>query len=401
MYYKRYNNNRTTSSRWPSNRGFGKRPIKALSYEELHRIIANSKIASETSIQEMPSTTTLFKDLPISDTLKTNILKKGYDALTPIQNQAIPAILEGKDIIGIANTGTGKTAAFLVPLVEKISKNRSHKVLIITPTRELALQIRDELTSLTTYLNIYSTLCIGGASMHYQKRDLLRNPNFVIGTPGRIKDLIRQDVLNLSAFNNIVLDEADRMVDIGFVAEIKFFISLLPKQRQSLFFSATISPKVKEIINSFVQDPVTISVRTRDTAKNITQEVVEVYRSVKVEVLHDLLIKESFKKTLIFGRTKRGVESLEKELRLRGFKAASIHGDKPQNQRQRVLKQFNFNEIDILLATDVASRGLDINDVSHVINYDIPESLDAYIHRIGRTGRGEKKGIALTFLEID
>ncbi|MEK7061298.1 MAG: DEAD/DEAH box helicase [Patescibacteria group bacterium] len=340
-----------------------------------------------------------FGDFEIDEELKRNILEKGYKTPTPIQDQAIIPLLEGKDLIGIANTGTGKTAAFLIPLINKVLKDPREQVLIITPTRELAAQIRDEFISFSKGLRIYCALCIGGGSMGMQVRDLRYNPNFVIGTPGRIKDLLRSRYLNLSNFRSIVLDEADRMVDIGFMADIKYIISLLPKTRQSLFFSATIDGKVREILNSFVQNPIIVSVKTGDTAENIQQEVVRVIdREKKIEQLHGLLIQKEFEKVLLFGRTKHGVQKLSDELVRRGFRADAIHGNKKQNQRIRTLDRFKRSEIQILLATDVASRGLDIPNVSHVINYDLPESYDAYIHRIGRTGRADKKGIALTFI---
>ena len=340
-----------------------------------------------------------FEDFPVALEIKKNIAGKKYASPTPIQDQAIPAICAGSDIIGIANTGTGKTAAFLIPLVDKILKNPRQKVLIVIPTRELALQIEGQLFEFARGLNIKSALCIGGASLRRQRSRLLENPNFVIGTPGRIKDLIGQNCLDLSKFENVVLDEADRMVDIGFIGDIKYFISLLPKIRQSLFFSATIPPKVQEIIQTFVKDPVTISVKSANTPENINQEIVKVAdRAKKVDKLHDLLIQDGFDKVLIFGRTKWGVQKLADELKSRGFKAGSIHGNKSQNQRQKTLELFSTNQIRILLATDVASRGLDIDNVSHVINYDMPSSYDDYVHRIGRTGRANKRGTALTFV---
>lgn len=351
-------------------------------------------------IDNPPMSYNRFEDFPISDQLKSNISYKKYNSPTPIQDKAIPAILSGKDVIGIANTGTGKTAAFLIPLVDKVFKNRTEKVLIVTPTRELALQIGDELRDLTKGMGIHAVLCIGGMSVGRQKNDLKRNPNFVIGTPGRIKDLIQQKALYLSQFNNVVLDETDRMVDIGFINDIKYFISLLPQNRQSLFFSATVSEKVKEIIRDFVFNPVTVSVKQQDTAENIDQDIIKVInKEQKIYQLFDLLRKEGFDKVLIFGRTKWGVQKLTEKLIQKGFKAGAIHGNKNQNQRQRVLEQFKRNEISILLATDVASRGLDIEGVSHVINYDMPASYEDYIHRIGRTGRANKKGTALTFID--
>lgn len=340
-----------------------------------------------------------FSDFNIADDLKRNIFEKGYKTPTPIQDQAIKSILDGKDLVGIANTGTGKTAAFLIPLINKVLKDRNNKVLILAPTRELAIQIRNEFLGFSRFLKIYSCLCIGGENIKGQIRDLSRNPNFIIATPGRIQDLIRSRVVDLRNFSSVVLDEADRMVDIGFIKDIKYIISLLPKNRQSLFFSATISNEVKQILQSFVRNPVTISVKTRDTIENITQKAINFHDMTnKVDVLHELLIQKEFAKVLIFGRTKHSVQRLSDELVIRGFKAGAIHGNKNQSQRIRILEKFIRSEIQILVATDVASRGLDIPNVSHVINYDLPESYDTYIHRIGRTGRLDKKGVALTFI---
>lgn len=341
-----------------------------------------------------------FEDFPIALEIKRNIASKGYSLPTPIQDQTIPLVCSGRDVIGIANTGTGKTAAFLIPLVNKVFKNRTESALIVAPTRELAIQIHGQLLEFARGLSIRSVLCIGGTSMSRQRSELRQNPHFVIGTPGRIKDLVGQHCLNLSRFGNVVLDEVDRMVDIGFISDIKYFISLLPKKRQSLFFSATISGEVQGIIQPFVTNPVTISVKEGNTAKNISQEIVKVTgKEQKVNKLHDLLNREDFRKVLIFGRTKRGVQKLTDELTSRGFKAGVIHGNKRQSHRQKTLDQFRRNQIRILLATDIAARGLDIDDVSHVINYDMPASYDDYVHRIGRTGRVDKKGVALTFVE--
>ena len=341
-----------------------------------------------------------FEDFQISRQLKQNVISKGYKEPTPIQDQAIPAILSGKDFIGIANTGTGKTAAFLIPLIDKVSKSNTEKVLIVTPTRELAEQIDNEFRDFTRGLGLFSTLCIGGKNMHTQISQLRRNSTFVIGTPGRLRDLIKRHVLDLSHFNNVVLDETDRMVDIGFIDEIKYFVSLLPKKRQSLFFSATIAPKIREILQAFVSDPVTVSVKKQEVAENITQDLVRVpHGKTKIDHLHEILTKQEFLKVLIFGNTKWGVQKLTDELVKRGFNAGAIHGNKSQGQRQAVLSKFKTNRLKILIATDVAARGLDINNVSHVINYEIPDTKDDYTHRIGRTGRANKKGIALTFVD--
>lgn len=341
-----------------------------------------------------------FSDFDLNEKLLENILKKGYEMPTPIQDQSISAILKGDDVIGIANTGTGKTGAFLIPLIQKVSHNKSEKALIIAPTRELAVQIYEEFRELCTGLGIHASLCIGGLSLVIQKNELRQQRQLVIGTPGRIKDLIMQRGLNLATFTTVVLDEADRMVDIGFIADIKYFISLLPKNRQSLFFSATISPKVKEVIDAFVTDPVTISVKKQETSANVEQKIITVPADYqKIDHLHDLLLSGGFEKVLIFGRTKWGVQKLGGELEARGFKIGVIHGNKTQGQRMRVLSEFKKNTINILLATDVASRGLDISDVSHVINYEMPATYDDYVHRIGRTGRANKTGVALTFVD--
>jgi len=340
-----------------------------------------------------------FTDFNLDPRLMANIQAKGYDLPTPVQDEGIIPMLEGKDIIGIANTGTGKTAAFLIPLINKALQDRSKKIIILAPTRELAVQIRDELQEFTRGMQMYSVLLIGGVNSYRQKMDLRNEYNFVIGTPGRVKDMIMDRKLNLSLFDSVVLDEADHMVDIGFIHDVKYFISLLPKKRQSLFFSATIDGKVKEILADFVTNPVTISVRTHETADNVEQEVIKTEsQNRKIEQLHDLLIKKNYEKVIIFGRTKWGVQKVSDELNRRGFRTGAIHGNKNQNQRQRTLTQFKRNELTILLATDVAARGLDIDDVSHVINYDMPATYEDYIHRIGRTGRANKRGTALTFV---
>lgn len=341
-----------------------------------------------------------FADFGLNPTLLGNITAKGYVSPTAIQDQVIPAILKGQDIIGTAQTGTGKTAAFLIPLINKITLDRNQRLLIVAPTRELAYQIHKELREFSRGLSIRSAMLIGGANEWRQKQDLKLDPHVVVATPGRLKDFIQSHVIRLSAFRNVVLDEADRMVDIGFINDIKYFISLLPRDRQSLFFSATISGRVGEILTDFVSNPVRLSVKTEGSAATIRQDVIRVsHRDAKVEILHDLLNKKEYEKVLIFGRTKWGVQRLSDELAKRGFRSGAIHGNKRQSQRQRVLEQFMRSEIQVLLATDVASRGLDIPDVSHVINYDLPETMDDYIHRIGRTGRANKSGIALTFVE--
>lgn len=343
--------------------------------------------------------TQTFEHFDLNSTLRQNITANGYLKPTPIQLQAINPILEGRDVIGLASTGTGKTAAFLIPLIHKIYLNRGQKALIVVPTRELALQIQEEFRTLSRNMGLFSAFIIGGTNMYRQIQDLRRNPHLVIATPGRLKDHIERKTIYLEDYSNIVLDEVDLMVDIGFINDIKFFVSLMPKIRQSLFFSATISTKIQEVLRNFVANPVTISIKKQDTSENVNQDVIQtVSADKKIDQLHDLLIKDGFDKVLIFGRTKHGIEKLNKELEFRGFKVGAIHGNKRQSQRQRVLQSFKQNQIQILLATDVASRGLDIDNVTHVINYDLPQTYDDYIHRIGRTGRAGKTGYALTFV---
>ncbi len=366
----------------------------------VERVVDSKKHGEEKAVEDQSfNRQSSFDIFDLTPQVLENISYKGYESPTPIQIQTIPAVIIGKDVIGIANTGTGKTAAFLIPLVDKVFRNKFERVLIVAPTRELAVQIHEELRSFSKGLGIHSALLIGGMSINRQIGELKLNPNFVIGTPGRIKDLIQQRSLFLSVFKNVVLDEADRMVDIGFIQDIKYFISLLPPVRQSLFFSATISGKVNEILQGFVRNPVTASVKQQEMVENIEQEIITLKPGEsKIDRLHDLLAQDEFKKVLVFGRTKWGIQKLTNELVRRGFRAAAIHGNKNQNQRQKALNMFKNDEIQVLLATDVASRGLDIEDVTHVINYDMPASLEDYIHRIGRTGRANKKGVALTFV---
>jgi len=353
----------------------------------------------EDFVEEKYTPSNKITDLKISEKLKENIIKKGYTDLTPIQDQSIPLILEGKDLIGIANTGTGKTAAFLIPLINKAITQNQQKVIIMAPTRELAQQIDMEFKSLAIGLNLYSVLCIGGTSMYSQKRDLQKYHSFLICTPGRIKDLAERRWVNLSTYNNIIMDEVDRMFDMGFQKDINIILNQLPNQKQSLFFSATLSAQIGILVNSHLNNPVKIEINEKKSSTNILQDIVRVASTTtKIDVLHDLLIKQEFTKVIVFIETKWKLNQIEGELKGRGFKVASIHGNKTQFARQRSLSSFRESRTNILLATDVAARGLDIDNVSHVINYDEPQSYDDYVHRIGRTGRGTNKGVALTFV---
>ncbi len=341
-----------------------------------------------------------FVDFAIEEKLKAAITKKGYVAPTPIQDRAIPHVLQGKDVVGIANTGTGKTAAFLIPLINKVLKDPKARVLVVVPTRELATQINQELKGFTPGMGIFSVCAVGGTPIGPQVSQLRHVNQFIIGTPGRIKDLIERRSLDLSQTRTVVLDEADRMLDMGFVHEMRYLMTKMPADRHTLFFSATMSKEIETLIHEFLTEPVSISVKTQDTSKNVDQDIVRMKSGQeKIQALHDLLIQPEFNKVLIFGRTKHGVETLSKNLQKRGFKAESIHGNKSQGQRQRALSNFKDGHATILVATDVAARGLDIPRVTHVINYEVPATYDDYIHRIGRTGRAGATGKALTFID--
>ena len=341
-----------------------------------------------------------FVDFQINTKLKSNIERRGYTHPTPIQDGAIPHILEKRDLIGMANTGTGKTAAFLIPLIHKALHSVGEKTLVIVPTRELANQIDAEFMDFATGTGLRSAVCIGGSHIYNQIKRLRMNPNFVMGTPGRLKDLVERKDLDLSTFNNVVLDEVDRMLDMGFIHDMKYLLALLKEPRQTLFFSATLPREIAELAKKFLKDPITVRIESRATSENVEQNIITTKTpQQKVEILHDLLMKPDFNKVLIFCRTKHGSDRLSKALHERGFKADAIHGDKSQSQRERALRFFEENRLQVLVATDVAARGLDIDDVTHVINYDVPQTYEDYIHRIGRTGRGNKPGNALTFIE--
>jgi ATP-dependent RNA helicase RhlE len=394
---------RPYAGRPPMRRSFSSRPRGRFQNKKKDQSIDISKFINKAVITEevehfVPDHS--FNDFHIDERLKANIASKGFTAPSPIQDKSIPHILRGSDIVGIANTGTGKTAAFLIPLIDKVLKNPKEQILIVAPTRELAIQIEEELKLLTKGLKLFSVCCVGGANIGPQIRELRFHNSFIIGTPGRLKDLMDRKFINLAKFNTVVLDEADRMLDMGFINDIRFMVGQMPNPHHTLFFSATLSREIEALIHEFLNEPVRISVKTQDTSKNVDQDVVRIKDPTsKIDVLHDLLTQEEFNKVLIFGRTKHGVEKLSRVLAQRGLKVESIHGDKTHSNRQRALGMFKDNRIQALVATDVAARGLDIPNVSHVINFDVPATYEDYVHRIGRTGRGNKKGKALTFVD--
>lgn len=341
-----------------------------------------------------------FADFKFDDLLQSNLAAQGYEYPSPIQDEAIPAALAGRDVIGIASTGTGKTAAFMLPVLQKLIYGEAKGVLVVAPTRELAQQIEVECRKLAKNSGLFGTLLIGGTGMGQQLKDLRHNPDIVIGTPGRIKDHLGRGTLKLQNFDLIVLDEVDRMLDMGFVNDVTEILSKLATKRQSFFFSATMDTKVRKLIDTFVSDPITIMLKASASSDNIHQDVITFNTNPeKMEKLHDLLIDASVSKVIVFDETKRSVEKLSKELVSRGFEADALHGGKSQGQRQRALDKFKQNKVKVLVATDVAARGIDVIDVSHVINFSIPRQYDDYIHRIGRTGRAGQIGYAFTFVQ--
>lgn len=399
MYYRKSNNsfNRRGFSHGHRQGQGQRRPRFQSKGIDASLFVRKAAVIQPTQIQvEQPIK---FADLPLMPPIQNAIARRNYEKPTPIQAKSIPYIVEGRDVIGIANTGTGKTGAFVLPIVQKMLRNPSERALILVPTRELGIQIKDEIFKFTYGLNIYSALCIGGASISQQIYSIKRNPHFLIATPGRLKDLVQRRAVDLSKMKTVVLDEADRMVDMGFIHDITYILSLLPQPRQSLFFSATLPDAVTTIIQRFLVNPVTVSVRVQHTAANIDQDIVRITDgSNKIDILEGLLKKEGFEKVIVFGRTKHGVEKLSRQLNFRGLKTVSIHGDKPQRQREQAITMFRRQVVNVLVATDVAARGIDIPDVTHVINFDQPATYEDYVHRIGRTGRGDRKGTALTFV---
>jgi superfamily II DNA/RNA helicase len=340
-----------------------------------------------------------FSDFQIDGRIQANLQAKGFVTPTPVQDQTIPLALAGRDIVGIANTGTGKTAAFAIPILNKLMSDRAAKALIVAPTRELAQQIDAECRSLGKGGSFTGTLLIGGAPMGPQLRNLRNRPSIVIGTPGRIKDHLERRTLRLSDFNMIVLDEVDRMLDMGFVHDVTSILKEMSPERQSLFFSATMDPRVQGLIRTFSPDHETVSVKTGESSDNVHQDVVRYNGNTdRLDKLHDILIKTEVSKVIVFDETQRSVERLSNELVARGFAADAIHGGKSQGQRRRALDSFKANRTNILVATDVAARGIDVKDVTHVINYSQPQSYQDYVHRIGRAGRAGNTGYALTFV---
>lgn len=358
-----------------------------------------SKASTEATAEEVFTPVHTFSSMGLDERIVTNLVAMGYKTPTSIQDGTIPLIIAGKDLVGLANTGTGKTAAFLLPLIHRILKKEIYQVLVMAPTRELAQQIEEEWRKFAANLRLYSAICVGGTSMYNQIRSLQKDPHVVIGTPGRLKDLIEQGALRLDKCDGLVLDEADRMLDMGFLPDIKFIMAKLPEVKQSLCFSATISPEINRLIDGILKNPETVSVRKGETAAHVDQDIIVAgSKEEKYNKLVELLKGPDFDKVLVFSQTKWGAQRLADTLTKTGYKSEAIHGNKSQAQRQKALRSFKEGNVQVLVATDVAARGLDISNVSHVINFDQPNTYQDYVHRIGRTGRAGKKGKALTFV---
>lgn len=393
-------NSHASSAGFSGHRSF--RPIRRNPYRadhitnELYISKAVSPSASEAAVYD---TSITFNDFPLHQKILRNIALRKYIHPTKIQAKVILPILNKKDIIGLAATGSGKTAAFLIPILNFLLADPKKKCLVVAPTRELVRQIQEEFRTFAKDTSINDVLIIGGASYSTQIKLLRRNHQFVIATPGRLIDLYMQKQIDLADFDIIVLDEVDQMLDMGFIRDVKLIISKLKPVRQALFFSATMSPKIKEIAASLLKNPITFEDAQQVAVKNVDQNIVKVDRTLgKLETLHNLLVNIEFKRVLVFSKTKRGAETLALSLKHKGHRVDALHGNKSLGQRTRILAMFKKSELDILVATDVASRGIDVPDISHVINYDEPATYSDYIHRIGRTGRIGKKGVALTFV---
>lgn len=350
-----------------------------------------------------------FKELHLIAPILKALETEGYTAPTPIQEQAIPDVLMGKDLLGCAQTGTGKTAAFAIPILQNLFLQRNHEVensnikaLILTPTRELAIQIDESFTAYGKHTGIRHTVIFGGVSQFQQVRELKRGIDVLIATPGRLLDLISQRIINLQHIKMFVLDEADRMLDMGFINDVKKIIAKLPVKRQTLFFSATMPPEISRLSNSILTNPVRVEVTpVSSTAEKIEQAIYLVEKNDKRQLLIHLLQDNTIQSALVFTRTKHGADKIAKELYRARISSGAIHGNKTQSARQNALNAFKNGKIRVLVATDIAARGIDVDDLSHVINFELPNIPETYVHRIGRTGRAGASGKALSFCDME
>ncbi len=349
-----------------------------------------------------------FKSLNLAEPLQRALTEAGYTVPTPIQGKSIPALLDGRDLLGVAQTGTGKTASFALPLLHRLSLTNRKAVsgkpraLILAPTRELATQISESLASYGRHLHLRTAVVFGGTSIRAQIQAMARGAHIVVATPGRFMDLMAQGHIKLDSVETFILDEADRMLDMGFIRDVQKVAAALPKSRQTVLFSATMPKAVQGLADGLLKDPFRVEVApAATTAEKIAQQVLFVPKDKKKLLMDKLLKDESIKRVLIFTRTKRGADRVAKHLQKSGVQADAIHGNKAQNARQRALKGFKAGRIRALVATDIAARGIDVDDVTHVINFELPDDPDSYVHRIGRTARAGASGIAISFCDMD
>ena len=349
-------------------------------------------------------TTTKFTDLPLIAPLQFALKEAGYETPTPIQAAAIPILLEGNDLLGIAQTGTGKTAAFSLPLLQNLTLYKSRpeaktaRALILTPTRELAIQIHENIVAYSKHLNLHHAVIYGGVGYTPQAKAVGRGVDILVATPGRLMDLHDQKMLRLDKVDMFVLDEADRMLDMGFMQDIKKIVPLLPRRRHNLFFSATMPPEIQKLAQTILHKPQKVEVTpTSSTAEKVTQKVLYVEKKDKLDLLIHLLKDQSLRKVLVFVQMKFGANRVVEKLEKSGIAAAGIHGDKSQNARQKALEDFKDNKVRVLVATEIAARGIDVDGITHVINYEIPHIPESYVHRIGRTARAGADGASISF----
>lgn len=346
----------------------------------------------------------LFTDLKLIQPILESLEKEGYKNPTPIQEKSIPVALDGKDLLGTAQTGTGKTAAFAIPILQNLylkkDKTKGIKVLILTPTRELAIQIDESFRAYGKNLNLKSLVIFGGVKQGAQEQELKKGVDILVATPGRLLDFISQGVISLKSLEIFVLDEADRMLDMGFVNDVKRVVKLLPEKRQTLFFSATFPKEIQKLADSMLQNPKRVSVTpVSSTAETINQSVYFVEKDNKLDLLTHILKDETLNQVLVFSRTKYGADKIAKKLNKSGIKSDAIHGNKSQNKRQNALNDFKDKNIRVLVATDIAARGIDIDELKYVINFELSDVAETYVHRIGRTGRAGVEGTSISFVD--
>lgn len=373
---------------------------KRVSTIDPNQLIKRASNDVESTPEFKPTKT--FAELYLDQRLVNNLEQKGYKNPTEIQEKAIKPLVEGRNMVGIANTGTGKTAAFLLPIIDQLlSTDRHFTSLVIVPTRELAQQVEEEFRSFTKGFKFYVSTFIGGTNVDQDVRRLKKFQHVIVGTPGRLIDLSDRGALRLEKVNTLVLDEFDRMLDMGFVNDIKKIVGRMNARKQTMLFSATLDKSQQSIIDELVSDPIEIKTTTGTKASEmVDQEVIKVKEGEdKFAMLKQLIDGEAFKKVIIFAETKRAVDKLSKKLKNSGVNTVFIHGGKTQNFRSKAIQQFKKGPTKVLVATDVAARGIDVDNVSHVINYQLPATMDSYVHRIGRTGRAGKKGMAYTFVD--